>query len=108
VQRTIGERIKDRRIDLGYSQRKMSEKLNIGQSTYSRIERKIEVKNEKLLYELSDILNCAPYELLFPEIRATKLTKEEIDVLNLFNKLPGRMKVILKELMKEWIRHEKK
>ena len=83
----------------------MADKLNIGQSTYSRIENRVVQKEEELLYKISDLLSCAPHELLFPEIRTVKLTKEEKEVLCLFNKLPGRMKVIVKELMKEWNRY---
>lgn len=82
----------------------MSEKLNIGQSTYSRIETQALEKESNILLKICDVLCCTPYELIFPDLFIEKLTDEEKKVLMLYKKLPGRMKLIIKELMKEYLR----
>ncbi|MBN2403361.1 MAG: helix-turn-helix domain-containing protein [Spirochaetes bacterium] len=108
MSQTIGKRIRIRRKELGYSQRQIAKKLDIGQSTYSRIEREIIRKEEILLYKISDALRCIPYELLFPDIRIQSLNDEEKEILELYDKLPPRMQLIIKELLKEWVKHGRK
>ena len=62
---TTGERIKERRKELGYSADKLAELMNIDRSTIFRYERgDIEKMPTEVLKELAEILNVSPLYLM--------------------------------------------
>lgn len=69
----IGEKIKQKRLDLGYSQEELAKLLNYrSETTIHKIEiGKINLNSKKLL-EIADILKTTPYYLL-------GVDKKEID-----------------------------
>lgn len=59
-----GKIIRKRREQLGLSQQEMAEKLNMSQSTYSRIEAKDEDLTIRQLKLIADVLNVTLADLL--------------------------------------------
>jgi transcriptional regulator with XRE-family HTH domain len=59
-----GRIIRKRREQLGFSQQEMAEKLNMSQSTYSRIEAKDEDLTIRQLKLIADVLNVTLADLL--------------------------------------------
>jgi transcriptional regulator with XRE-family HTH domain len=63
-----GRIIRKRREELGFSQQEMAEKLNMSQSTYSRIEAKDEDLTIRQLKLIAEVLNVTLADLLPDEL----------------------------------------
>jgi len=63
-----GRIIRKRREELGFSQQEMAEKLNMSQSTYSRIEAKDEDLTVRQLKLIAEVLNVTLADLLPDEL----------------------------------------
>lgn len=61
---TIGEKIRIRRLTKNYSQQYMSFMLDISQAAYSNLERDETELTIKRIYEIAEVLEISPFELL--------------------------------------------
>jgi len=61
---TIGEKIRIQRVTKGYSQESMSYDLGISQAAYSKLERDETEMTVARLYEIAEILEISPFELM--------------------------------------------
>lgn len=68
----IGRRIKQKRIERGMTQEKLSELIGIGPSHMSHIESGTTVPSFEVFLALVNVLDCSADELLCREIRAGK------------------------------------
>ena len=68
----IGHRIKDKRIERGLTQEKLSELVGIGPSHMSHIESGSTVPSFEVFISLLNALDCSADELLCRETRAAK------------------------------------
>lgn len=68
----IGRRIKQKRIERGMTQEKLSELIGIGPSHMSHIESGTTVPSFEVFLVLVNVLDCSADELLCREIRAGK------------------------------------
>ncbi len=68
----IGQRIKQKRIERGYTQEKLSELIGIGPSHMSHIEGGTTVPSFDVFVTLLNVLECSADELLCREIKAGK------------------------------------
>lgn len=68
----IGQRIKQKRIERGLTQEKLSEMIGIGPSHMSHIEGGTTVPSFEVFISLLNALDCSADELLCREIRAGK------------------------------------
>lgn len=68
----IGQRIKQRRIELGLTQEKLSELIGVGPSHMSHIESGTTVPSFEVFISLLNVLDCSADELLCREIKAAK------------------------------------
>lgn len=75
----IGKRIKQRRIELGYKQEELADKLNIAKSAISNYETEVSHPKEEILYKLFDVLKCDANYLFQDEckINNDELTESE-------------------------------
>ncbi|MBQ8293685.1 MAG: helix-turn-helix transcriptional regulator [Bacilli bacterium] len=64
MNRTIGEKIRDIRIDMDLSQKEVASMIPMNQSNYSKIERDIQEPNVYQLKRISEILNTSIDEIL--------------------------------------------
>ena len=62
INQQIGRRIKVRRVELGMTQGELAEKLSVGQSNLSYIERGERDVSVSLLAEIAQALKCKPEE----------------------------------------------
>lgn len=63
--KAVGRRIKERRMELGYTQEQLSELCGISTSYLGHIERGARTISVNMLYTLSEILNMSTDEILF-------------------------------------------
>ena len=68
----IGQRIKEKRIEKGFTQEKLSEMVNIGPSHMSHIEGGSTVPSFEVFISIINALGCSADELLCREISAAK------------------------------------
>lgn len=68
----IGRRIKQKRIERGFTQEKLSELIGIGPSHMSHIEGGTTVPSFEVFVTLLNVLDCSADELLCREIKAGK------------------------------------
>ena len=68
----IGQRIKEKRIEKGLTQEKLSELVNIGPSHMSHIESGSTVPSFEVFISILNALNCSADELLCREVAAAK------------------------------------
>ena len=61
---TIGDEIRIRRLTKGYSQEYMSYALDISQAAYSKLERNETEMSITRIYQIAEILEVSPFELL--------------------------------------------
>jgi|GEM_PF-734895 len=61
---SIGEKIRIRRLTKGYSQEYMSYMLDISQAAYSKLERDETEMSIRRVYEIAEILEISPFELM--------------------------------------------
>jgi transcriptional regulator with XRE-family HTH domain len=61
---SIGEKIRIRRLIKGYSQEYIAFMLEISQAAYSNLERDETEMTIKRVYEIAEILEMSPYELM--------------------------------------------
>jgi transcriptional regulator with XRE-family HTH domain len=61
---TIGEKIRIRRLMKNYSQEYMAFMLEISQAAYSNLERDETALTIKRIYEIAEILEMSPFELM--------------------------------------------
>lgn len=66
--RDIGKRIKDKRIEKGYTQEKLSEMIGVGASHMSHLESGKTVPSMEVFINLCNVLDCSADELLCREI----------------------------------------
>lgn len=68
INQQVGRRIKVRRVELGMTQAELAEKLSVGQSNLSYIERGKRDVSVSLLAEIAQALRCRPEEFFrWPE-----------------------------------------
>ena len=60
INQQVGRRIKVRRVELGMTQAELAEKLSVGQSNLSYIERGERDVSVSLLGEIAQALKCRP------------------------------------------------
>ena len=63
--KAVGRRIKERRMELGYTQEQLSELCGISPSYLGHIERGARTISVNMLYTLSEVLNMSTDEILF-------------------------------------------
>jgi len=68
----IGQRIKEKRMDRGLTQEKLSEMIGIGPSHMSHIESGTTVPSFEVFLSLLNALDCSADELLCREIKTAK------------------------------------
>ena len=68
----IGQRIKEKRIEKGLTQEKLSELVNIGPSHMSHIESGSTVPSFEVFISILNALNCSADELLCREVATAK------------------------------------
>ena len=68
----IGQRIKEKRIEKGLTQEKLSELVNIGPSHMSHIESGSTVPSFEVFISILNALNCSAAELLCREVATAK------------------------------------
>lgn len=61
--KTVGEIIKEKRLELGLSQRKMAEELGVTSATISHWEHDINTPNILLAWDIADYFGCSLDEL---------------------------------------------
>jgi len=61
---TIGEKIRIQRLTKGYSQEYMSYALDISQAAYSKLERDETEMSIRRIYEIAEVLEMSPFELM--------------------------------------------
>ena len=64
INEQVGRRIKVRRVELGMTQAELAEKLTVGQSNLSYIERGERDVSVSLLDEIARALKCKPEDFL--------------------------------------------
>ncbi len=64
MNRTLGEKIRDLRVDMDLSQKQLSSMIPMNQSNYSKIERGMQEPNIYQLKRISEILHISVDELL--------------------------------------------
>ena len=62
INQQVGRRIKVRRVELGMTQAELAQKLSVGQSNLSYIERGERDVSVSLLAEIAQALRCRPEE----------------------------------------------
>ncbi|MEI2781190.1 MAG: helix-turn-helix transcriptional regulator [Candidatus Competibacter sp.] len=68
INQQVGRRIKVRRVELGMTQAELAQKLSVGQSNLSYIERGQRDVSVSLLAEIAEALKCRPEEFFrWPE-----------------------------------------
>lgn len=68
INQQVGRRIKVRRVELGMTQADLAQKLSVGQSNLSYIERGKRDVSVSLLAEIAQALKCRPEEFFrWPE-----------------------------------------
>lgn len=68
INQQVGRRIKVRRVELGMTQAELAQKLSVGQSNLSYIERGERDVSVSLLAEIAQALKCRPEEFFrWPE-----------------------------------------
>ena len=68
INQQVGRRIKVRRVELGMTQAELAQKLSVGQSNLSYIERGKRDVSVSLLAEIAQALRCRPEEFFrWPE-----------------------------------------
>lgn len=68
INQQVGHRIKVRRVELGMTQAELAQKLSVGQSNLSYIERGERDVSVSLLAEIAQALKCRPEEFFrWPE-----------------------------------------
>lgn len=73
----IKKRIAKFRLDQGYSQEEMANRLSISINSYRKIEKGETILVSKRLYEISDILNIAPEKLLLESDNTISILSQE-------------------------------
>lgn len=68
----IGQRIKQKRIEKGYTQEKLSELIGVGASHMSHIESGKTVPSMEVFISLCNVLECSSDELLCRELSCAK------------------------------------
>ncbi len=68
----IGQRIKQKRIEKGLTQEKLSELIGVGPSHMSHIEGGTTVPSFEVFIKLLNVLDCSGDELLCREVKAAK------------------------------------
>lgn len=68
----IGQRIKKKRIEKGYTQEKLSELIGVGASHMSHMESGKTIPSMEVFMNLCNILECSADELLCREIKYAK------------------------------------
>jgi len=61
---TTGEKVRIQRLTKGYSQEYMAFMLNISQAAYSNLERNETEMTIRRVFEIAEILEMSPYELM--------------------------------------------
>ncbi len=92
----LGERIKNKRLNLGLSQEKVSEKLDISESFYSRIERGERILSVESLIKIAIFYDLSVDYLLLDSTNTNLQDKLQTELHNIFNnKTPSQVKYIL-------------
>ena len=84
----IGERIKRRRIELGYTQQAIYEKLDVSQNHYSRIENGRVGMSFEILLQLCEILNLTADYILTGKAQLT----DSCTFIDVYNRLSPKQK----------------
>ena len=84
----IGERIKRRRIELGYTQQAIYEKLDVSQNHYSRIENGRVGMSFEILLQLCEILNLTADYILTGKAQLT----DSCTFIDVYNRLSHKRK----------------
>ena len=72
----IGARIKQKRVESGLTQEKLSEMIGVGPSHMSHIESGSTVPSFEVFIAILNVLNCSADELLCREIRAAETLRD--------------------------------
>ncbi len=97
---TLGQRIRQRRKQIGLSQSKLSKAAGVSDSSISLWESDTTAPRGENLHKLAAILQCSPTWILFgdedktpesplPPGTQSQLTEEELELLQLYRSLPG-------------------
>lgn len=94
---TPGSRIRERRKELGYTQRSLAQALKISHVSVSQWERDDSDPTGKNLFKLSKTLRCSPTWILYGDDEHTplpadslpqELTESQRELIDLFDQLP--------------------
>ncbi|WJV61091.1 helix-turn-helix domain-containing protein [Pectobacteriaceae bacterium C52] len=93
-----GSRIRDRRKELGYTQRSLAQALKISHVSVSQWERDDSDPTGKNLFKLSKVLKCSPTWILYGDDDQTpvpvnnlplELSDQQKELIGLFDQLPA-------------------
>lgn len=99
---SFGERLKEARINKGFTQKQLSLSLNITNTAISNYEKDISFPNTDILYKIFDILGCDP-NFLFQDVVDIKaspiLTTEEEKLINDYRDLSQQGQEYIQQTM---------
>lgn len=107
MEKTVGMRIKERRLAMGMTQEEMAEKLCCNKSLISQYENdKVDIKGSVIM-ELAELLETTAGYLLSGE-KGSCLLKEEVELLEVFSlfKSPMLKKVALEQMRVLLLAHQ--
>lgn len=81
----MGDKLKSKRIQLGYTQEKVAELTNISYSTYSKIENTIQSPSLDTLIRISVVLDISMDYLIFGNENTKKCHTDISDIVTLLN-----------------------
>ncbi|EHL9624030.1 helix-turn-helix domain-containing protein [Salmonella enterica subsp. enterica serovar Bonariensis] len=99
IEMTLGQRIRQRRKQIGLSQNKLSKAAGVSDSSISLWESDTTAPRGENLHKLAEILQCSPTWILFgdedkspepplPPGTQSQMTEEELELLQLYRSLP--------------------
>ena len=95
----IGKRIQNQRLELGYTQQYVYEKLDISQNHYSRIENGHVGMSFEILLQLCEILQVSTDYILTGKLAID----DKSTFLNRYNSLTGRQKQYIEQHIKMFL-----
>lgn len=105
---TVGERIKRMRMERGWSQTQLAQKLKVHQKQISGYERDVHVPSTEVLMRMAELFDCSLDYLAFenrPNVRAALpiADRELLEKLQAVDRLPEADKATVKAVLDSFI-----
>ncbi len=103
---SLGERVRERRLELGMTREKLAEYCDISVSHLSHIEAANTKLSMEVLLRLCEVMKMTPNELLVENIKPSVYAKEEI--MSLLDKCSPKTLELVKEMVEAVVEAQRK